>query len=542
MKASLYLMLWVVASALIVSAVQIANTFESSWRHGYQTLNAAQLVFKVNAAFFGSLFGSLVTYRVFEHPLRGFPGPRLAAVSKLWHFCHVFNISNNLLLDRIHRRYGNIVRTGPQELTIVDPGVWQLISGPGTSCIKGPWYDMLFPYISLNSIRTKDSYAPRRKRWDEALSLSATSILDKETRIRYFASLFVQQLHISAQRPINITSWFYHFSFDFIGDFAFGDSFSLIANLNSETEPHHAPSLISNGMSVLQFLTPIPWAGQLCFSLSRYIPLLSKDWNRALAWAVEMCNARLLRYDSVDGKLEMGVNRNEPADAFSRFISSAYHDDDDALLDRPALYGDAFNIVVAGSHTVALTLTMLFYELSRRPNVQDNLRAEITAASSSVASSIGKKRRELAATLETLPFLNGCINEILRLYPGVPTGGIRQTVDKGMKLGEHWIPPRTVIVAPRWSIGRLESAFENPDDFVPERWTTKPDMVKDRRAFNPFGIGRHNCPGKGLGLMEVRIVVLWSYPAFHVRLFLQRKMGFAQLMSLKTPLLPLLGS
>ncbi|KAI0842422.1 hypothetical protein F5Y06DRAFT_257594 [Hypoxylon sp. FL0890] len=45
MKASLYLMLWVVTSALIVSAVQIVSTFAPSWRHGYQTLNAAQLVF-----------------------------------------------------------------------------------------------------------------------------------------------------------------------------------------------------------------------------------------------------------------------------------------------------------------------------------------------------------------------------------------------------------------------------------------------------------------------------------------------------------------
>ncbi|KAI1478996.1 hypothetical protein F4774DRAFT_410392 [Daldinia eschscholtzii] len=51
-----------------------------------------------------------------------------------------------------------------------------------------------------------------------------------------------------------------------------------------------------------------------------------------------------------------------------------------------------------------------------------------------------------------------------------------------------WIPPYTVIVAPRWSIGRLASAFEKPDEFVPERWTTRPEMVKDARAFNAFGL------------------------------------------------------
>ncbi|OTB17918.1 hypothetical protein K445DRAFT_9769 [Daldinia sp. EC12] len=107
--------------------------------------------------------------------------------------------------------------------------------------------------------------------------------------------------------------------------------------------------------------------------------------------------------------------------------------------------------------------------------------------------------------LERLPLLDACINEALRLYPVVPTGGIRQTTDRGIMIDGKWIPPYTVIVAPRWSIGRLASAFEKPDEFVPERWTTRPEMVKDARAFNAFGLGRHVCPGKKLGTLIVRL-------------------------------------
>jgi tryprostatin B 6-hydroxylase len=32
-------------------------------------------------------------------------------------------------------------------------------------------------------------------------------------------------------------------------------------------------------------------------------------------------------------------------------------------------------------------------------------------------------------------------------------------------------------------------------------------MVRDRRAFQPFNLGRHSCPGKHIGLMELRIVI-----------------------------------
>ena len=87
----------------------------------------------------------------------------------------------------------------------------------------------------------------------------------------------------------------------------------------------------------------------------------------------------------------------------------------------------------------------------------------------------------------------------------------------------------------------MENAFERATEFVPERWTTKPGMIKDKRAYNPFNngmshlttpyagirpgffvltqeitIGRHSCPGKSLGLMEVRLCLSMILSRFHV--------------------------
>jgi len=62
--------------------------------------------------FFADLFASIVTYRLFFHRLRHFPGPTLAKACKLWHVTHCLDSKNHLLMDRLHQKYGDFVRKG----------------------------------------------------------------------------------------------------------------------------------------------------------------------------------------------------------------------------------------------------------------------------------------------------------------------------------------------------------------------------------------------------------------------------------------------
>ena len=40
--------------------------------------------------------------------------------------------------------------------------------------------------------------------------------------------------------------------------------------------------------------------------------------------------------------------------------------------------------------------------------------------------------------------------------------------------------------------------------FVPERWTTRPEMVKHKKAFAPFLFGNNSCIGRNLAMQEMR--------------------------------------
>lgn len=111
-------------------------------------------------------------------------------------------------------------------------------------------------------------------------------------------------------------------------------------------------------------------------------------------------------------------------------------------------------------------------------------------------------------TLALLEHLNAVINEGLRLIPSALTTGTRITGPNGLKIDDTFIPPDTKIVAPRYPIFRsrllnplcsiakltchtVESCFERATEFIPERWTTRPELIKDRRAFAPFGVGKY---------------------------------------------------
>ena len=67
-----------------------------------------------------SLFTSIILYRIFFHPLRRFPGPIWARVSKFWHIGKLLSQPNFRVLDDLHQQYGDFVRTGEHHETIIN--------------------------------------------------------------------------------------------------------------------------------------------------------------------------------------------------------------------------------------------------------------------------------------------------------------------------------------------------------------------------------------------------------------------------------------
>lgn len=112
--------------------------------------------------------------------------------------------------------------------------------------------------------------------------------------------------------------------------------------------------------------------------------------------------------------------------------------------------------------------------------------------------------------------LNGVIHEALRLNPPIPSGYPRVTPPEGITVRDVYIPGGTTVVIPLRTMGRSDACYERAEDFVPERWYSRPDMIRCKGAFAAFGVGPYACIGKALSLVEIRNLVVKVLTRFDV--------------------------
>lgn len=199
------------------------------------------------------------------------------------------------------------------------------------------------------------------------------------------------------------------------------------------------------------------------------------------------------------------------------------------------LQADTRLIIVAGSDTTASTLSNIFFHLAAHKDIQQKLRKEVEFLCGS------DKKNTTHLNLKDATLLNGCIWEALRLNPPVPSGVYRKTPTEGVHIGETFIPGDTVIQMPQYVMGHGkslslvspvfifppgtdldrstdESIYPQASSFLPERWSTRPDLVKDKDAFQPFSLGPYNCIGKNVAYTELRTLTAQMVMKFNIAL------------------------
>lgn len=82
-----------------------------------------------------------VFVQTFVSPLRAVDGPFLARFTRLWYFNRVAHGSFEFENIELHRRYGSVVRLGPNMYSINDPDVVKAVYGIGSKFAKSDWYE-----------------------------------------------------------------------------------------------------------------------------------------------------------------------------------------------------------------------------------------------------------------------------------------------------------------------------------------------------------------------------------------------------------------
>jgi cytochrome P450 len=167
----------------------------------------------------------------------------------------------------------------------------------------------------------------------------------------------------------------------------------------------------------------------------------------------------------------------------------------DGEIEQSLVRDQIVNFLFGGHVTTALTASFALHLLAHHPGVQERLREELSRVSA-LAS---------LHDLDAVPGLMAVINETLRLYP--PVWGQTRTLARAMVVGGLALPPRTRVVMSPFVMHHQERYFDDPDAFVPERWTPAFRKSLPKGAFFPFGLGPRACIGHRFATMEVALIV-----------------------------------
>ncbi|KAG5587508.1 hypothetical protein H5410_047942 [Solanum commersonii] len=122
--------------------------------------------------------------------------------------------------------------------------------------------------------------------------------------------------------------------------------------------------------------------------------------------------------------------------------------------------------------------------LIAKPNTMKKVQAEIREF-------VGKKSIVNEEAIQNLPYFKSVIKETFRLYPTTTLLLPRETMQNSILEG-YEIKPKTIIYANVWAIARDPEIWENPEEFIPERF---------------LNTGRRGCPAITLGVATVELVL-----------------------------------
>ncbi|KAI0265873.1 cytochrome P450, partial [Gloeopeniophorella convolvens] len=481
-KAPLFLLLLLVPSALV-------------YAFAFSPLPGSLVVAVTFALYYGLILLYAAVYRLSPwHPLAQYPGPYLARLSKLWLAVVAAGGRQHIHYRMLHERYGDIVRVGPNELSVRDASAISSILGPGGP-EKGPYWDGRIDGESLVVLRNHAEHARARKPWDRAFSSKALKEYDViiARRVRQLAehleNMIDQQRSLGkAFCTVDMSSWLSFFATDFMGDMAFGGGFELMADRGDK---ENVWTTIIQGVTAIGVLAHISWFFPMINSIAPGIKVLSDFGNK-----------------QVDRRLKMDASRR---DLFYYLSGEDAPEEERPPPDKVAQQGVL--AIVAGSDTTSTAASAILYYLVQNPAAYERLQNEIDAAFPSAGEPLDVSK------LKGLEWLNACINETLRIQPPIPSGNYRFVFPGNgpRRFGTHVIPEQTQFAIHTYSVQRDSRNFYAPDDFLPQRWlaTDKPAGAHNPNAFIPFSYGPYACVGKSLAMMEIRMLTCWLVLHFH---------------------------
>ncbi|KAF2202754.1 cytochrome P450 [Delitschia confertaspora ATCC 74209] len=464
----------------------------------------------------------LVLYRLFFHPLASFPGPKLAAVT-LWYerYFDIFKSPGGTYMheiDRIHEKYGPIVRVNPHELHIKDSEYYDVLFCSPSQGIRNKYIttrNMSGGPLGLHS--TLDHEQHRKRRAAINPLFSKKSVLAAEPMVQDMVNkLCAYFLSASSEgKVIDLKSAFGALAEDVVQEY------SLKANMGYLDDEQRAlewretfdgiigatsigkqfgwvrPLMMSLPLGVLRWLSP---------PAARLMEFQNKLHKQAVAAISEFSN-----HNTHEKKAKLDKRQHENP-LFKAILAASHLPDDDKMPMR--IRDEALTVVGAGGDTTARVLSyMTFFMGLHKDTILPKLRKELESVMADPNMGLDWK------TAEQLPYLTAVIKESLRITTTI-VSRLPLLSPIPITYKSYTIPPNTPISMSPRDVLLDPSIFPSPLTFDPSRWLpSNPDLPRLNRFFVPFSRGSRMCIGLNLAYAELYLAAGCVFRRFDVEVW-----------------------
>ena len=176
-------------------------------------------------------------------------------------------------------------------------------------------------------------------------------------------------------------------------------------------------------------------------------------------------------------------------DVLSRLIVAA---DEEGGISDEQLRDEAVTLYLAGHETTALALSYTLQHLAKHPQFCAQIRDEVVAVCGEEAPGLQH--------FDQLRITQAALLESMRLTPPVWAIGREPTED--IRIGDWDLPKGAQIIVSQWVMHHDQRWFQQPNEYLPDRWL---DGLRDRLprfVYLPFGGGPRVCIGNHFAMLE----------------------------------------
>ncbi|KAM5464683.1 hypothetical protein MauCBS54593_006774 [Microsporum audouinii] len=451
-------------------------------------------------------------YDLFFHPLRNFPGPKVAAIGSFYEFYYDVIKDGTYLweIEKMHQKYGPIIRINSNSIHIRDPEYYSTVYAGGGRKINKELSTVAgytFPHSALATI---DHDLHRRRKAIISPYFSQRAAIEIEPLIHERLDALCSHLEkkMASGDTVNITcaasaftadvvmQHFYGYHLNFVGAKDF--KYYMREGLTGLFEFYHATRFMPFPPVLIKKLPS--W---ILRRLNKNLPLIIEGRNDH--------KKMILSYLNCSGNAEKQKDGSRAKSVIVSALTDPNVPEQEKTLDR--LLDEGETIIFAGMDTSARGISAAMFYMHRNKELLQRLQREL--------ESLSKPANQwTTAELKGLPYMEAVVQEALRFQYGLVVRVPRISAQEALQYKGYTIPPGTPVSISSYLTHHDESVFPNSHVFDPERWikAAKEGINLDKYMVS-FTKGSRICIGINIAYAQMYLCIARLVSHLEMELF-----------------------